>query len=341
MTSLPASRTRSRPPSPAADSAIPIRIGVSSCLLGVEVRFDGGHREDRFLTGFLGRHCQWVPVCPEYEVGLGVPREPMRLEGTVAAPRLVTVNTRIDHTQAMEDFARRRTRELAELDLDGYIFKQGSPSCGTSEVRVYSPRGRGFGRGVGLFARRFVARFPRVPVAEEGGLRDRVRREQFVTSVLGHWRWRSLVAGGVSRRRLAAFHAAQQCLILTRSPKHWSELTRLLETARGLSAAVLAERYGDLFAQALQVRATRRKHAQVLMLLARALGDRLSGAEKARVRVLIEDYRAGRRRLVAPLRLIERYGHKSGGDFFREQVYLNPHPIELWLRNQDLPAPRK
>jgi len=344
MTSLPASRTRSRPPSLAADLARPIRIGVSSCLLGVAVRYDGGHREDRFLTQSLSRHCQWVPVCPEYEVGLGVPREPMRLEGRVEAPRLVTVRTRIDHTRAMEDFARRRVSELAVLDLDGYIFKQGSPSCGTKQVRIYPQGGgRASRRGVGLFARRFVARFPLVPVAEEGSLGDPVRREHFLERVLGHWRWRGLMQGGVSRRRLMAFHAAQQCLVLTHSPKHYRDLERLIETlgklpaggspAGRLPAPALVRRYGDLFARALRVRATRHKHAQVLMRLARSLGNRLPDAEQARLQSRIHDYRAGDGRLAAPLRLIERYGRRYGGDSFRDQVYLNPHPIELWLRN--------
>jgi uncharacterized protein YbbK (DUF523 family) len=231
----------------------------------VKVRYDGGDKQDRFLTRTVSRYCEWVPVCPEFEVGLGVPREAMRLEGSLDAPRLMTICTRVDHTQAMASFARRRIRELAALNLDGYIFKRGSPSCGTRGVPVMLAGGRReVRRGVGLFAREFMARLPQVPVEEEGRLADPAVRESFFTRVLGHWRWRRLVEAGLTRDRLKAFHAAERRLLLAHSPKHYraleQELARMLAGGKRLTRA-RARRYGELFATALRVRATRHKHA--------------------------------------------------------------------------------
>jgi uncharacterized protein YbbK (DUF523 family) len=231
----------------------------------VKVRYDGGDKKDRFLTRTVSRYCEWIPVCPEFEVGLGVPREAMRLEGSVDAPRLMTIRTRVDHTRAMASFARRRVRELAALDLDGYIFKRGSPSCGTRGVPVIpSGRGKETRRGVGLFAREFMARLPQVPVEEEGRLADPAVRASFFTRVLGHWRWRRLVEAGLTIERLKAFHAAERWLLQAHSPKHYraldQELARLLASGKRLTPA-LTRRYGELFAGALRVRATRQKHA--------------------------------------------------------------------------------
>src|SRR5256712_3236556 len=187
----------------------PLRLGISACLLGQAVRWDGGHKRDPFLAETLGRFVEWVPVCPEVELGLGVPREPIRLEGDPVAPRLVAATSRRDLTRAMTRLARARVAELARLDLVGYVFKKDSPSCGMERVRVHGggpPRPR----GTRLFARALMERLPLLPVEEEGRLGDAALRESFIERVLAYARWKGAVAAGLTRPRPAALHAAHQ-----------------------------------------------------------------------------------------------------------------------------------
>src|SRR5262249_25167050 len=175
---------------------MPIRLGISACLLGHEVRYDGGHKRDAFLTDTLGGWVEWVPVCPEVELGLGVPRETIRLEGDARAPRLLAPRSGRDHTEAMARLARGRADELARLDLDGYVLKKDSPSCGMERVRVWGAPGR---PGVGAFARVLMERLPLLPVEEEGRLRDPGLRENFVERLFAHRRWRRFLAAGPTR----------------------------------------------------------------------------------------------------------------------------------------------
>ncbi len=151
---------------------IPLRIGISRCLLGENVRHDGGHKLDSVLIETLGRYVEWVPVCPEVEVGLGTPREPMQLVGDLRAPRLITINTGADHTEVMSRFAQQRVRELEALSLSGFVFKSASPSCGIMGVALFNAQGRETHDGVGLFARAFMERFPLMPVEQEDRLHD-------------------------------------------------------------------------------------------------------------------------------------------------------------------------
>jgi uncharacterized protein YbbK (DUF523 family) len=168
--------------------AIPVRVGISQCLLGEPVRYDGGHKLDSVLIEALGRYVEWVPVCPEVEVGLGTPREPMRLVGDPQAPRLITINTGVDHTDAMTRFAQQRVRELETLNLSGFVFKSASPSCGISGVPLFNTRGIETQDGVGLFARAFMQHFPEMPVAEEGRLHDPQGLKNFLERVLSYHR---------------------------------------------------------------------------------------------------------------------------------------------------------
>ncbi len=173
-----------------------LRLGVSSCLLGRKVRYDGQDRRDPFVVDVLGRFFEWVPVCPELEVGMGVPREPIRLVGSAAAPRLVAERSGTDHTEAMRRFAERRVRELSKLDLAGYVTKEGSPSCGMARVQVHGPRGGAPRRdGVGLFARVLLERLPFLPVVEEEALHDPGLRESFIERVLAYARRKAAVRG--------------------------------------------------------------------------------------------------------------------------------------------------
>ena len=198
----------------------PIRVGISSCLLGNEVRFDGGHKRDRYLTDTLGQFFEWVSVCPEVEMGLGTPRETLRLIGDASAPRLVFGKTRGDQTNGMQTWSKARLEQLATMDLCGYILKSDSPSCGMERVRVYGESGMASKTGVGIFARALLDRFPLLPVEEEGRLHDLPLRENFVERVFCYRRWRDLTAGGLTRGKLVAFHTAHKLLLMAHSPKH-------------------------------------------------------------------------------------------------------------------------
>ncbi len=188
-----------------------IRIGISSCLLGNAVRYDGGHKGDRFLTDTLGRYVDFVAVCPEVEVGLGIPREAMRLVGDLSRPRLLTVRSRIDHTERMRDWAKKRVKELEKEGLCGFIFKSDSPSSGLERVKVYDQKGMPVKKGVGLFAQVFRDHFPLLPVEDEGRLHDPLLRENFIESIFIWKRWREMGEQKEARADWSIFTAVTNC----------------------------------------------------------------------------------------------------------------------------------
>jgi len=310
-----------------------IRVGISSCLLGNEVRFDGGHKRDGFITGTLGEYFDWVVVCPEVELGLGTPRETLRLVGSPDAPRLVFRQSGGDITEDMGAWAQRRLDDLARLGLCGYILKSDSPSCGMERVRVYGRSGMPTKTGVGIFARALLDRFPLLPVEEEGRLHDLPLRENFIERVFCYRRWRDLVAGGLTRGRLVAFHAAHKLLILAHSPTHYQEMGRLVANAKALHRTELEARYGELFMNALRVKATAKRHTNVLHHLLGYLKRDLDGRDKAEMVGLIADYQRGQVPLVVPLTLLKHHLARLDNPYVRDQIYLNPHPKELMLRN--------
>lgn len=323
-----------RPKSPLPVRApLPMRIGVSRCLLGEEVRYDGGHKRDRFVTDVLGRYVEWVPVCPEVEAGLGTPREPMRLVGEASQPKLLTIETKRDMTKPLVEFAAKRLASLETAELSGYIFKKDSPSCGIGRVRVFNRHGMPSRNGVGLFAQAFMERFPSVPVEEEGRLCDPVLRDNFIERVFCYHRWRQLARGPVTRNDVVQFHTRHKYLLLAHSRQHYQQLGRLVARADRDRPNDLLERYGVLFMEALAVTATRRKHVNVLQHLVGHMKERLTKPERGEIDNVIEDYRQGLVPLVVPLTLVKHYVVRHGIAYLRDQVYLNPHPKELKLRN--------
>ena len=314
-------------------TALPTRIGVSRCLLGEEVRYDGGHKRDRFLTDVLGRYVEWVPICPEVEAGLGAPREAMRLIGTPQYPRLVTIKSGTDHTRALETMTTNRIEELKHLDLAGYVFKKGSPSCGIERVRVYNEAGVVSRNGVGLFARAFMKQFPLIPVEEEGRLCDSTLRENFIERVFCYRRWQDLIQKGVTRQALIQFHTIHKYILLAHHPQHYKVLGRLVGEARQHRPKDLVHRYGELFMKALAVKATVRKHVNVLQHILGHFKERLGAHEKAELLGVINEYHEGVTPLIVPLTLIKHYVQIFDVGYIRDQVYLNPHPKELMLRN--------
>jgi len=313
--------------------ARPIRLGVSACLLGQRVRYDGGHRLDQFLVGELGRYVEYVPVCPEAEAGLGIPREAMRLVGDPERPRMVTVRTGEDRTALMTDWAERRVLELEAEDLCGFIFKKDSPSSGLTRVKVYSQGGMPIRKGVGMFARAFVKHFPALPVEEEGRLNDADIRENFIERVFALERWREQVVRSPSRGALVRFHSMHKLLLMAHSPEHYRTMGRLVAEAKAHEQQELLDTYQTSLLEALALRATPRKHVNVLHHIVGYFKRDLTADEKRELLEVIETYRSGLVPLIVPITLLNHYVRRFEEPYLAEQVYLHPHPLELKLRN--------
>jgi uncharacterized protein YbgA (DUF1722 family)/uncharacterized protein YbbK (DUF523 family) len=310
-----------------------IKLGISECLLGHQVRYDGGHKRDRFLTETLGRYVEYVPVCPEVECGLGIPREPMRLEGSPKAPRLVTVHSNRDLTDRMLAWARRRVTVLEKESLCGFIFKSNSPSSGMEKVKVYNDRGTAEKKGIGLFARTFRDHFPLIPMEDEGRLHDLKLRENFIERIFTLKRWREVQKEKMSTRNLKAFHSEHKLLILAHSSKHHSVMGKLVAGADTVQPKELYERYEALLLEALKLSTTLKKNTNVMQHVMGHFKDWLAKDEKQELLELIEDYRSGHVPLIVPITLLNHYVRKYKQPYLSRQVYLNPHPIALQLRN--------
>lgn len=312
--------------------AAPIKIGVSSCLLGEKVRYDGGHKLDRYITDTLGRFFEFVPVCPEVECGMPIPREAMRLEADEGEVRLVTTRTRVDKTEQMLDFCRRKVIDLEKEDLCGFIFKKDSPSSGLFNVKLYR-RGMPTKAGRGLFADAVARHFPFLPVEEEGRLHDMGLRENFIERVFAFRRWKDLLLGGKSLGRLVTFHAEHKLLVMAHSPEIYREMGALVARGRELGRDELFARYQELFVKALSLHATVRKNTNVLQHIAGYFKKELTREEKAELQEIIGDYHRHLVPLIVPVTLLRHYVKKFGQEYLLTQVYLSPTPVELMLRN--------
>jgi len=312
----------------------PIRLGISSCLLGAKVRFDGGHKRDRYLTDVLGEWFDWVPVCPELDIGLGVPRPTIRLVQGDDGPRLVEPKSGDDLTEKMEIYSHEKVDALMAKDLDGYILKRASPSCGMERVKVFGKGGMPSKDGVGIFARVLLEKWPNLPVEEEGRLNDPVLRERFIEHVFCRHRWRTLIRRGISRRQLVGFHTAHKLVLRAHNEAGYRRLGRIVASAGSIPDGELFSSYEDEFHQVLQNRATRKRHTNVLYHALGYLKLVLDPFEKQEVVALIEDYRNELVPLVVPLTLLRHHVAKHDIAYLKGQLYLEPHPRELMLRNR-------
>jgi len=310
-----------------------IRLGISTCLLGENVRYDGGHKRDRFIIDTLGEFVEFVPVCPEVECGLPVPRESMHLVGDPESPRLVTTRTKIDHTERMVNWARKRLGELEKENLCGFIFKSNSPSSGMERVKVYNERGMALKTGIGMFARAFMDHFPLIPVEEDGRLHDIKLRENFIERIFALKRWRELLGHHQSRGKLVAFHTEHKLLILSHSQKHSRILGKLVAEAKKIPAEQLYSQYEVIFTEALRLKTTIKKNINVLQHMMGYFKKQLSADEKRELLETIDQYRGEYIPLIVPVTLIKHYVRKYDQHYLKQQLYLNPHPIELKLRN--------
>lgn len=320
----------------------PLRIGVSSCLLGVQVRFDGQHKREPFCVEDLAPYVSWVSVCPEVEVGMGVPREPVRLvRGPRSEARMVGNQTGTDWTDRMNAFAERKVESLARANLDGYILKAKSPSCGMERVNLYVP---GLARdgepkppgkdGVGLFAAALLRRFPNLPVEEEGRLHDPVLRENFIERVFAYQRLRALFRDRWSMGAVVAFHTAHKLALLAHSVDGYRALGRLVAEAKKLPRPELRTRYEAQFMATLTKPASRGRHANVLNHMAGHLRGAVDAADRRELATVIDDYRRELVPLVVPITLIRHHARRHAIAYLLGQTYLDPHPKELMLRNR-------
>jgi len=310
-----------------------IKLGISSCLLGERVRWNGTHKLDRFLTETLGRFVEYIPVCPEVECGFDVPREPLRQVGDPNSPRLITSRTKIDYTGRMTLWARKRVIELEKEELCGFIFKSRSPSSGMERVKVYNENGIPVKKGVGIFARAFMEHFPLIPVEEDGRLHDLKLRENFIERIFAFKRWREALTEKQSRGELVGFHTNHKMLILSHSPGYHRLMGKLVARAKEIPLKELYAQYQRLLMEALRLKSTPKKNANVLTHILGYFKEYLSVDEKQELLEIINLYRWGTVPLIVPITLINHYVCKYDQPYLKEQYYLHPHPLELQLRN--------
>lgn len=307
----------------------PIRIGISQCLLGEPVRFDGGHKLDRFITKTLGQYFEWIPVCPEVELGLGTPRETLRLVQLEAEIGLVMPKSGRDWTCEMNGYAKHRVDQLAGENLTGYILKSDSPSCGMERVRVYAPSGMPARKGIGLFARELLQHFPDLPIEEEGRLADSRLRENWIERVFAYHRLQMLWESRWGIGNLVEFHTAHMLVLLAHSPKAYGDLGRLLAGPIRIPRQELRRQYQTSFMAALKILATRSRNANVLQHMAGYFKRQLDDESRRELQDHIADYRKGYLPLIVPVTLIKHYVRQFGVSYLAGQIYLNPHPREL------------
>ncbi len=310
-----------------------ITLGISSCLLGNPLRYDGGHKHDRFLTGTLGRYVDWVPVCPEAACGLGVPREAMHLVGTHSSPALRTVWTGVDHTSRMRRWSQGELRVLAEIGLCGFVFKARSPSCGVSDTKVFDAKCRVRSTGHGIFARAVIEGFPFLPVEDEERMHDPPLRENFIERVFVYRRWQDHVREGLSLGGLVSFHSDHKYLVMAHSLKHYSALGRLVASGKKMRLAELHARYIRTLMEGLKLQATTKKNANVLQHMAGYFKDKVSTEERKELQAVIASYQDGLVPFIVPVTLLNHYVRMHKETYLARQHYLKPSPPELMLRN--------
>ena len=299
------------------------------------MRYDGGHKRDAFLINLLGPFVEWVKVCPEVESGMTTPREAMRLVSEGGRIRMVTVKTAIDHTDMMEAYAIRRVKALVADDLCGYVLKKDSPSCGMERVKVYGRSGPPAKSGTGVFAAALRARFPDLPVEEEGRLSDSHLRQNFVERVFAYRRLGDLFQPHWTVGDLVRFHTAHKLVLMAHSLPAYARLGRLVAKAKEVPRATLRAEYRSAFMAALAILATRQRHTNVLQHMLGYFKRTLDRDSRAELVAIIEAYRQGRQPLVAPVTLFRHHVRRLDVQYLAGQVYLDPHPAELLLRAQE------
>ena len=309
-----------------------VKFGISACLLGEKVRYDGQHKLNHYLTDMLGKYVKWVPVCPEVECGLPVPREAMHLAGSKDSPRLVTVKTDIDHTNKMQKWCAKKLKELEKEELCGFVFKSNSPSSGLFNVKVFSDKGIPVKNGVGLFARAFSEHFPLLPAEEEGRLNDAGLRNRFIDHVAVYSRWLEYIKSDCSVKGLQNFHARHKYMIMAHSPKDVAKLGRFAADSNKNNLEETQAEYIQLLTSALRLQATVSKNTNVLQHIAGYFKKELEDFEKRELQKSIEEYHQKFFPLLATLVLLQHFARKYNKQYLLEQYYISSSPMELYLK---------
>ena len=310
-----------------------IKVGISSCLLGENVRYDGGHQHDRYLTDTLGRCFEYFPVCPEVECGMSIPREAMRLVGDAENPRLLTRETHLDHTEQMQVWATKRVEELKSEGLCGFIFKAKSPSSGLFHVKVYNDDGQVTGFSSGLWAKAFTRAFPLLPVEEAGRLQDPDLRENFIERVFTLKRFRDDVLQAPTIPVLMTFHGRNKLLLMAHAPETVHELGRLIAEMKPSDLPAKLATYEQRLLEAMSEHATVPRQVNVLQHMLGYFRERLPDGDRRELEDAILQYQRELVPLIVPITLFRHFIRACGEPYLAEQTYLNPHPAELKLRN--------
>ncbi len=307
-----------------------IQIGISACLLGEPVRYDGGHKRLPFADDELSRHFDFLKICPEQAIGMGVPRPTIRLVGDPDKPQLIgSSNAELNVTDAMQAFAKETTPKLTEIS--GYILCAKSPSCGMERVPVYDEQGNGLGKvGVGLFARQLMTVHPLLPVEENGRLNDVHLRENFVLRVVAYSRWQAIIAQGLNSKLLEDFHRRHKFLLLAHNQAIYRELGPIVAEAGEINER--GERYIKKFMLALKQPASTKNHTNTLMHIQGFFKDHLDADDRLKLTETVRDYAAGQLPLLVPLEMLSHYLKKYHIDYLLDQYYFDPYPRDLKLR---------
>ncbi|MFO7659524.1 MAG: DUF523 and DUF1722 domain-containing protein [Candidatus Cloacimonadaceae bacterium] len=311
-----------------------IKLGISSCLLGNKVRYDGQHKYDSWLVDELGPYVEYVPVCPEVECGLPIPREAMRLVGDSENPQLLTIKTLKDITPQMLTWSEGKIQALQQENLCGFVFKAKSPSSGMERVKVYPIKGGAAAKtGIGIFAREFMKAFPLLPVEEEGRLHDPVLRENFIERIFIMQRWQNLMSNKPKAGDIVDFHTRHKLLLMAHSPAHYRSMGKLVANIKQYYVSDFLTEYLFQLMEATKKPATRAKHQNVMLHILGYFKQDLTAQEKAELIEIIDKYKAKHYPLIVPITLINHYVRKYDKPYLAQQFYLNPHPMELNLRN--------
>lgn len=310
-----------------------IKIGISSCLLGQEVRYDGGHKRDPYINGTLIDYFDFIPICPEVAIGLTIPRPPIHLVQLCEEIHVLGVkDTGIDVTDRLHAYGKEMGERLD--NISGYILKSRSPSCGMERVEVVDEQGRTRGKGAGAYAHSLMKKLPLLPVEEEGRLGDARLRENFIMRVFVYHRWQQMLASGLSVVKLQAFHADHKYLVMAHNQSAYKRMGKMLADITEESVKVVSCLYMDELMTALKQPASREHHVNVLQHLLGYLKQHLDGDDKSEMLEVIERYRDGIVPLIVPITLLKHHFRRHHHDYVERQVYLSPHPHELMLRNQ-------
>lgn len=314
-----------------------IAVGISACLMGAPVRFNGGHKQSKFCKDTLSQYFDFHSICPEVAIGMSTPRQAIRLvsqqSSDLSVRALGSDDPTLDVTDDLETYAHKQALEMS--DLCGYIFMQKSPSCGVFGVKRYLPNGYSEGSTRGIFARVFMEKNPLIPVEEAGRLNDPALRENFMMRVFALHDWKKTTRNGVTAQQVISFHARYKYLVMAHSVSHYKILGALLSDMSKEPVESIAAQYIEHLMQALAKPASRKHHCNALLHLQGYLKKFISKSDKQELNTCIDHYRNGVIPLIVPMTLLKHHlnHHDEVASYAKQQVYLNPHPFELGLRN--------